>query len=69
MNQYKLDSISRDGKTIVFVSEAIENIPSGWRAKETYMFSGENEFTETFELAEPNKGFELYSKAVLKRKK
>jgi hypothetical protein len=68
VNQYRLDSISSDKKTIVFVSESIENIPNGWRAKETYRLTGNNEFTETFELAEPNKTFEVYTKAILKRK-
>jgi hypothetical protein len=67
VNQYKIESISPDGKTIVFISEAIENIPAGFRAKETYQIVNDNEFTETFELAEPGKDFELYSKAVLKR--
>ena len=69
VNQYKLESISADGKTIVFVSEAIENIPVGFRARETYKISGDNEFTEIFELAEPGKEFEVYSKATLKRVK
>jgi hypothetical protein len=69
VNQYKLESISSDKKTIVFVSEAIENIPAGFRAKETYRFTSENEFTETFELAEPGKDFQVYSKATLKKLK
>jgi hypothetical protein len=69
VNQYKMESISSDGKTIVFISEAIENIPAGFRAKETYQIAGENEFIETFELAEPGKAFEVYSKAILKRLK
>jgi hypothetical protein len=43
VNQYKLESISLDGMTIVFISEAIENIPTGFRAKETYKVTGENE--------------------------
>lgn len=68
VNQYKLESISADGKTIVFLSEAIENIPAGFRAKETYKITGENEFTEIFEIAEPGKEFEVYSKATLRRK-
>lgn len=68
VNQYRLDSISADRKTMVFVSESIENIPIGWRAKETYRLTGQDEFTETFELAEPNKSFEVYTKAKLKRK-
>lgn len=69
VNQYKIESISSDGKTIVFISEGIENIPAGFRAKETYQITNENQFTEVFELAEPNKDFELYSKAILMRVK
>lgn len=68
VNQYKLDSISADKKTLVLISESIENIPTGWRARETYQLTNDTEFTETFELAEPNKDFELYSKATLRRK-
>ena len=37
VNQYTLDSLSGDKKMLVFVSEAIENIPQGWRARETYI--------------------------------
>jgi len=39
----------------VFTSEAIENIPAGWRARETYVVTGPDEFEEVFELAEPGK--------------
>ena len=67
VNQFKIESISPDGRIIVFISESIENIPAGFRAKETYQLVSENEFIETFELAEPGKDFELYSKATLKR--
>ena len=67
VNQYRLESISADGTKIVFISEAIENIPAGWRAKETYQILGSDGFTETFELAQPDKEFEVYSKATLKR--
>lgn len=67
VNQYKIESISTDGKTIVFISEAIENIPSGFRAKETYQFVNAKEFIETFELAEPGKDFEVYSTATLRK--
>ncbi len=65
VNQYKLDSISTDGKRIVFISESIENIKAGWRAKETYQITGDKDFTETFELAPPDKPFEVYSKVKL----
>jgi len=68
VNQYVLDSLSRDKKILVFVSEAIENIPPGWRARETYTIEP-NTLIEVFNLAEPNKGFEPYTKAVLKKKK
>lgn len=69
VNQYKIESVSPDGKTIVFISESIENIPYGYRAKETYRIISSDEFTETFELAEPGKEFEFYSRATLKRRK
>jgi len=65
VNQYVQDADSK----LVFTSEAIENIPSGWRARETYTLHGPDEFEEVFELAEPGKGFELYSRARLKRVK
>lgn len=67
VNQYLLDTISPDGKEIIFITESIENIPSGWRAKETYRLLNENEFTETFELAAPGKEFEVYSTVNMKR--
>ena len=68
MNQYLLDSISPDQKTIVFVTESIENIPAGWKAKETYRILSDNELEETFELAEPGKEYQVYSKVLLKKK-
>jgi hypothetical protein len=69
VNHYVQESISTDQRTFVFVSTAIENIPAGWRARETYKFAGEDEFTETFELAEPGKEFKLYSETKYRRKK
>ncbi len=69
VNQYKLDSISIDKRTLVFISEAIENIPSGYRAKETYRLLNENEIEETFEIAKPGKAFELYTRVRLIRQK
>lgn len=67
VNQYLHESTSADGKTIVFVTEAIENIPPGWRARETYVLLGPDEFVERFELAEPGKDWELYSENRLRR--
>ena len=69
VNEFVLDSISPDKKTIVFVTESIENIPTGWRAKEMYRILNENEIEETFELAGPGKDFELYTRVKLRRQK
>jgi hypothetical protein len=69
VNQYALDSLAVDGRTLVFVTESIENIPAGWRARETYKILNDVEFAETFELAEPGKGFEVYTENHLRRKK
>jgi hypothetical protein len=67
VNQYVHESASDDGKTLVFVTEAIENIPPGWRARETYILVGPDELVERFELAEPGKDFELYTENRLRR--
>jgi len=54
---------------IVFVSESIENIPSRWRARETYRVVGPDEFVERFDIAEPGKDFEPYSETRFHRGK
>lgn len=67
VNEYALESISPDNKTLVFVTESIVNIPKGWRARETYRVLGPNELEETFELAPPDKPFAPYSKVMLRK--
>lgn len=67
VNQYKLDSISPDGRKLIFISESIENIPSGWRARETWELLEGNGMIETFELAGPGKEFKVYTRIELKR--
>jgi len=52
---------------LVFTSEAIENIPLGWRARETYTNERHNEIVETFELAEPGKEFTIYTRNQFKK--
>jgi hypothetical protein len=69
INQYVLDTLSEDGKTFAFVTEGIENIPAGWRAKEAYEIINDDEFTETFWLAAPEQDFELYITNHFKRKR
>ena len=66
--QYVWDTAST-GTRIVMTSEAIENIPKGYRARETYVQVGPDELEEIFEMAEPGKDFEVYSRARLKRVK
>ena len=68
VNQYAQDSDSA-GQRLVFTTESIENIPPGWRARETYLVHRPDEFEEVFELAPPDKPFELYSLARLTRVK
>jgi hypothetical protein len=64
--QYVMEPMATPG-TLVFVSESIENIPAGFRARETYTIIGPDEFEEVFEIAEPGKDFSVYSRARLKR--
>ena len=67
VNQYVLDQALPDGQAIVFTTETIENIPAGWRARETYQVVNADEFTEIFELAAPGKNFATYSRSQLRR--
>jgi hypothetical protein len=64
--QYVQDGDSAAG-TLTFGSETTENTPPGWRARETYILNGPDEFEEVFELAQAGKPFEVYSRTRLKR--
>lgn len=68
VNQYVSTPAPLEGDVIVLESEAIENIGAGWRARETYRFSGPDAFEEVFELAEPQKDFAVYSRTHLLRR-
>ena len=63
--QYVQDSTA--AASFAFTSEGIENTPPGWRARETYIVHGPDEFEELFELAQAGKPFEVYSRTRLKR--
>lgn len=65
VNQYVHDPASAD--KLAFTTEAIEDIPAGWRARETYVTHGADQFEEIFELAGPGKDFEMYSHARFTR--
>lgn len=53
---------------IVFNSVTLENIPAGWRARETWRIAGDR-FVEVFELAAPNQEFTMYSETRLTRRR
>jgi hypothetical protein len=61
VNQYVLEPAPAESRRSVFVSECLENLSEGWRARETYEVLGPDEFVETFEVAPPGKPFEVYS--------
>ncbi len=70
VNEYLQQGGSANGdQTIVFETAHIENIPEGWRARESYKVLGPDEFIEVFELAEPGKDFTTYSQGRWKRVK
>jgi hypothetical protein len=52
-----------------FVTTEIENIPAGWRARETYELASPDSWSERFELAGPGKEFKPYSTSALQRVK
>ena len=66
VNQYAADPAAE--RPLQFLSESIENIPPGFRARETYILKPPGEFIERFELAEPGKDYELYSETRFHRK-
>jgi hypothetical protein len=66
VNRYALDP-SNTADRVTFTTEAIENIPAGFRARETYVFSGPDHLEEIFEIAELGKDFEVYSRSRLER--
>lgn len=69
VNQYVMDTLPDDGSTFTFVTESIENIPPGWRAKVTYTVSDDNQLSVVFDLASPGKELKQCAKNRLSRKR
>ena len=67
VNHYVLNALTEEDQAVSFVTEAIENIPPGWRAKQTYRILGPEEFMEAFEMAGPDKEFQLYTENRFQR--
>ena len=61
VNQFAATTADFANGQLVVESESIENIPQGYRARETYRFSSADAFEEIFEIAEPNADFQVYS--------
>lgn len=61
---YSLSSGS--GTQLVFDSESVENL-DGYKTRETYEIYSNDEFVETFEVAEPGKPFDVYSRTRFTR--
>jgi hypothetical protein len=66
VNQFVQDLDAPAG-TLLFVSEALENVPAGYRAREIYIRKGPDTFDEIFELSAPGKPFETYSRQTFIR--
>ena len=67
VNQFSMTAPVPAQNTVVFESEALENVPKGWKARETYEVISATEFVETFEIASVGP-FELYSRTRFRRK-
>ena len=66
VNQYAMQA-GRPAGTVVFESEALENVPAGWKARETYEVVSPDAFTETFELARAGGAYEVYGRTRFRR--
>ncbi|HEU4365084.1 MAG TPA: hypothetical protein VFT13_06415, partial [Candidatus Krumholzibacteria bacterium] len=69
VNQYVLNAAESKPGKLVFDSERFENFDNRWKARETYEIRSVDEFVETFELGEPGKKLEVYSRNHFKRYK
>ena len=60
VNQYILEPPAGGSDALVFVTESIENIAAGWRARTTLEIISDDSFRETFDLAGPNQEWACY---------
>jgi len=67
VNDYVLNELTEEEQAVSFVTEAIENLPPGWRARQTCRILGPEEFLENFEMAGPDKEFRLYTETHFQR--
>jgi len=67
VNTYVLNAAESTGNALVFDSESFENLDPAYKARETYEVYSSDEFIETFEVAEPGKPLDLYSRTRFTR--
>ena len=65
--QYSTDPYVK-GRKLIFLSEAVENMPPGFRARTTYDVIAPDELEEVVERGEPGAEFRVYSRSRVKRK-
>ena len=68
VNEFIAEPAPEGAKLPIFTAESIENLPPGWRARETYTIISEDEFEEVFELAKPGEDFEVCVHNRMKRR-
>jgi hypothetical protein len=66
LNEFKVDSVSADGHTIILITERVENFMPGWRSRLTWIIDGDS-WIEVFDVAPPNKKWMTYMRITLKR--
>ena len=67
VNQYVMEEWDPEKRKLVFVTEAIENLPPGWQARTTYEVLENNAFRETFDLAGPGQALSCFITIELER--
>jgi len=60
VSTYAQDKAASRESHIVLVSEHLENVPAGWKARYTYDLLAPDEYREHFELDPDGKGFKTY---------
>ena len=67
VSRYVLDEVKADGPTFVFLSEASENAPPGFRLRQTLRFEDEHQITHELELAPRGQPFSKCAGGTLVR--
>ncbi len=61
VNRYVLEEISTDGRTLTFVTEAVENAPPGTKAKLVFIWDGKRVLEQSFFVAFPGQELSCFS--------